>query len=114
MRATWCDLSAVCKPLGRRTQLTNADNLGPYLGQPSNEAGSKDDDLGPYLGQGDDPRIVLRDPAGVHDQTVEHPGQPRPYLDKIGTWEQVDQATNWRQVGNAHLRVYDLVASSTS
>lgn len=70
------------------------------------------DDLGPYLGQDDDPRIILRDPVGTNDRIVKHLGQPAPYEDEVGRWEHVDQNTNWRQVGNAVLRVYDLVVPS--
>jgi len=65
------------------------------------------------MSHGNDPRIVLRDPAGFHYQIVEHPDQPAKYVDDRGTWEQTDQSTNWRQVDNADLRVYDLVESAT-
>jgi hypothetical protein len=65
------------------------------------------------MSEGDDPRIVLRDPIGVADQTVEHPDQPGQYVDERGTWEQTDPSTNWRQVGDARLRVYDLIEPTT-
>ena len=65
------------------------------------------------MSHGDDSRIVLRDPVGVADQTVEHPGQPEQYVDERGTWAQTDQAANWRRVGEADLRVYDLVEPTT-
>jgi hypothetical protein len=65
------------------------------------------------MAQGDDPRIVLRDPVGVADRIVEYSDQPAQYVDEHGTWEQTDRSTNWRQVGNAHLRVYDLVEPTT-
>jgi len=61
----------------------------------------------------DDPRIVLRDPAGFADQTVDHPSQPEQYVDGRGTWEQTDPSTNWRRVGEVDLRVYDLVEPIT-
>lgn len=61
----------------------------------------------------DDPRIVLRDPVGVADQIVAHPGQPGQYTDDRGTWEQTDQSVNWRHVDDAHLRVYDLIEPAT-
>jgi hypothetical protein len=64
------------------------------------------------MAQGDDPRIVLRDPIGVADQIVEYPDQPAQYVDERGTWEQTDKS-NWQPVGNAHLRVYDLVEPTT-
>lgn len=65
------------------------------------------------MSQDDDPRIVLRDPVGFDDQIVEHPGQPGQYVNERGIWEQTDRSTNWRRVGNAHLRVYDLVEPTT-
>jgi hypothetical protein len=65
------------------------------------------------MSQGDDPRIVLRDPVGVADRTVEHPGQPEQYVDERGTWEQTDATANWRREGDADLRVYDLVEPTT-
>jgi hypothetical protein len=49
----------------------------------------------------------------VADQTVEHPGQPEQYVDQRGTWEQTDRDANWRRVGGAELRVYDLVEPTT-
>ncbi len=61
----------------------------------------------------EDPRIILRDPVGVADQTVEHPGQPGQYVDQRGTWEQTDRHANWCRVGGAELRVYDLVEPMT-
>lgn len=63
--------------------------------------------------QGDDSRIVLRDPVGVADRVVEHPDQPAGYVDERGNWEQTDQSANWQQVGEADLRVYDLVEPTT-
>lgn len=65
------------------------------------------------MSHGDDPRVVLRDPVGVADQTVEHPDQPGQYVDERGTWEQTDRSANWRRVGDADLRVYDLVEPTT-
>jgi hypothetical protein len=65
------------------------------------------------VAQGDDPRIVLRDPVGFADKYVLYPDQPAQYVDERGTWEQTDRANNWRMVGNAHLRVYDLVEPTT-
>jgi hypothetical protein len=62
---------------------------------------------------GEDLRIILRDPVGVADQTVEHPGQPEQYVDQRGTWEQTDRDANWRRVGGAELRIYDLVEPTT-
>lgn len=67
----------------------------------------------PGMSPDDDPRIVLRDPVGVADQIVEHPGQPGQYTDDRGTWEQTDRSVNWRPVDDAHLRVYDLVEPTT-
>ena len=65
------------------------------------------------MSQGDDPRIVLRDPIGVTDQTVMHPDQPGEYVDERGTWRQTDSSANWRRVGGADLRVYDLIEPTT-
>jgi hypothetical protein len=65
------------------------------------------------MSMSDDPRIVLRDPVGVSDQVVEHPGQPGQYVDQRGNWEQTDPSSNWRRVGDANLRVYDLVEPTT-
>jgi hypothetical protein len=65
------------------------------------------------MSQGDDPRIVLRDPVGIADQVVEHPSQPGQYVDQQGNWEQTDPSANWRHVGDANLRVYDLVEPTT-
>jgi len=65
------------------------------------------------MSQREDPRIVLRDPVGVADRTVEHNGQPGQYLDERGTWEQTDESANWRRAGDAGLRVYDLVEPTT-
>jgi hypothetical protein len=65
------------------------------------------------MSHGDDPRIVLRDPVGVADVTVEHPGQPGQYVDERGTWEQTDRSANWRPVDGTDLRVYDLVEPTT-
>jgi hypothetical protein len=65
------------------------------------------------MNQGDDVRIVLRDPVGVADRVVEHPGQPEQYVDEHGNWEQTDQSANWRRVGDVDLRVYDLVEPTT-
>jgi hypothetical protein len=62
---------------------------------------------------GDDPRIVLRDPVGLADQVVEHPGQPRQYVDERGTWAQTDPLANWRRFDDADLRIYDLVEPTT-
>jgi hypothetical protein len=61
----------------------------------------------------DDSRIVLRDPVGVADQIVEHAAQPEEYVDERGNWAQTDRSANWRQVGRAHLRVYDLIEPTT-
>jgi hypothetical protein len=58
-----------------------------------------------------DSRIVLRDPNGSNDAIVSHPGQPEPYVDQRGVWQQLDRETNWRLVDNSHLRVYDLTNS---
>lgn len=65
------------------------------------------------MSQREEPRIVLRDPAGLADRTVQHPGQPGQYLDERGSWEQADQSANWRRVGDADLRVYDLIEPTT-
>jgi hypothetical protein len=65
------------------------------------------------MSQGDDPRIVLRDPVGVADQVVEHPGQPGEYVDERGNWAHTDAAANWRRVGGANLRIYDLIEPTT-
>jgi hypothetical protein len=65
------------------------------------------------MSEGDDSRIVLRDPTGVADRTVEHPGQPGQYVDERGTWEQTDRSANWRQAGQVRLRVYDLIEPTT-
>ena len=65
------------------------------------------------MSQREDPRIILRDPVGVADQTVDHPGQPGQYVDEHGTWEQTDRSANWRRIGHADLRVYDLVEPTT-
>jgi hypothetical protein len=65
------------------------------------------------MSQDHDPRIVLRDPIGVADQIVEHAGQPAEYVDERGNWSQTDQSANWRLVGGAHLRVYDLIEPTT-
>lgn len=66
------------------------------------------------VSENDDPRIVLRNPAiGAADTIVSHPGQPEPYINEQGTWEQTDRSTNWHWVGYAHLRVYDLIAPAT-
>ena len=65
------------------------------------------------MSQREDPRIVLRDPVGVADRIVEHPGQPGQYLDERGSWEQVDESASGRRDGDAELRVYDLVEPAT-
>jgi hypothetical protein len=65
------------------------------------------------MSQGDDPRIILRDPIGVADQTVEHPDQPGEYVDERGNWQQTDESANWQQVGGTDLRVYDLIEPTT-
>jgi hypothetical protein len=63
----------------------------------------------PATNQDKDLRIVLRDPVGVQDNLVEHPGQPEQYFDERGNCEQTDRSTNWRRAGGADLRLYDLV-----
>jgi hypothetical protein len=65
------------------------------------------------MSHGEDPRIILRDPVGVADQIIEHPGQRGQYVDERGTWEQTDPSANWRRVGDADLRVYDLTEPTT-
>jgi hypothetical protein len=65
------------------------------------------------MSQGDDSRIVLRDPIGVADRIVEHPDQPEQYVDERGNWEQTDQLTNWKRIGDVDLRVYDLIEPTT-
>ena len=65
------------------------------------------------MSQNDDPRRVLRDPVGVADRIVEHPGQLGQYVDERGNWDQTDQATNWQRVGDVDLRIYDLIEPTT-
>jgi hypothetical protein len=65
------------------------------------------------MSRDDEPRILLRDPIGVADKIVEHAGQPEEYVDERGNWRQTDRSANWQQVGDAHLRVYDLIEPTT-
>jgi hypothetical protein len=58
-------------------------------------------------------RIVLRGAqiGLANDPIVDHPGQPADYVREDGTiwtWQQ-----RWRIVEGVHLRMYDLVESST-
>jgi hypothetical protein len=99
---------------GTRPELRRASSTGNHgrfcrlLGIPRALGG-----IWSAMSQGDDPRIVLRDPVGIADQVVEHPGQPGQYVDQQGNWEQTDPSANWRHVGDANLRVYDLVEPTT-
>jgi hypothetical protein len=65
------------------------------------------------MSESGDPRIVLRDPVGVADRVIDHPGQPREYVDERGKWAHTDSAANWRRVDDANLRIYDVVEPTT-
>ena len=57
--------------------------------------------------------MILRDPVGVADQTVDHPGQPGSTWAEPGPWEQAGGPANWHRVGDAGPRACDLAEPAT-